>query len=335
MISLLLGVVMLVSCLLTFFIRRFAVKKQLLDIPNERSAHSQPTPRGGGLAIVVSFLLPLFGVAMLYGDSTALVAVIGVAAGMVACIGWLDDHGHVQARWRLLVHAVAGVLLIAFLGAVTELQVGSWLLPLGGLGIVITLVAIVWVVNLFNFMDGIDGLTAMETIFVSVVMACFIWWLQGSIVLFWMWLLLAAATVGFFVWNFPVAKIFMGDVGSGFLGLTVAALMLASVQHNPLLLWSGLIVLGVFIVDATMTLSRRALAREAVHQAHSSHAYQHAARRFNSHSKVTQCVFFINLCWLLPLAFAVVSGWLGGVSGLLIAYTPLLILGWYLKAGCK
>jgi len=145
--------------------------------------------------------------------------------------------------------------------------------------------------------------------------------------------LLTAAVAGFLFWNFPPARIFMGDAGSGFLGITLGVMSLQAAWVAPQLLWSWLILLGVFIVDATFTLLRRLLRGDKVYEAHRSHAYQYASRRFGRHLPVTLAVAALNLFWLLPIALWV--GWSGldGLVGLAIAYAPLIGLALKYKAG--
>jgi Fuc2NAc and GlcNAc transferase len=147
--------------------------------------------------------------------------------------------------------------------------------------------------------------------------------------------LLAAATLGFLVWNFPPAKIFMGDAGSGFLGLMLAALSLQAAVLRPVLFWCWVVLLGVFVVDATVTLIRRLLRGERVYEAHRSHAYQHAAIAFGAHRPVTLAVAAINVCWLLPWALAIAAGWVAGVVGLVLAYVPLVALALRFRAGVR
>jgi Fuc2NAc and GlcNAc transferase len=144
---------------------------------------------------------------------------------------------------------------------------------------------------------------------------------------------MSAAVAGFLVWNFPPAKIFMGDAGSGFLGLMLGALALYSAHIAPQMLWVWLILLGVFIVDATYTLIRRLLLGDKVYEAHRSHAYQYATRKYGRHLPVTLAVLAINLFWLAPWAVAVAFGAVDGAVALLCAYVPLLWLAWYFHAG--
>lgn len=310
---------------LTLVLRRYALAKSLIDIPNERSSHSVPTPRGGGVAIVVSFLLALpalGGLGLL--SPPVLFGLLGSGL-LIAIIGFADDHGHIAARWRLLGHFVAAAWSLYWLNGLPPVEVLGVNVDLGWFGDALALVYLVWMLNLYNFMDGIDGLASAEAISVCLGM-CFVCWLCGYAELIWIPLFLAAVVTGFFYWNFPTARIFMGDAGSGFLGAVLAILSIQAAGSGSQLLWSWLILLGVFIVDATWTLMRRLLRGEKIYQAHCSHAYQAAARRYSSHRVVTLTVIMINVFWLLPIAVWVGGRGLDGLTGLILAYLPLLWL---------
>jgi Fuc2NAc and GlcNAc transferase len=291
-----------------------------------------PTPRGGGVSIVLGFVLSMPVVASLDGAGyQALYHILG-AGLLVAIIGFADDHGHIAARWRLLGHFMAAAWVLFGLHGLGQIQVFGAPVDLGWLGNVLAAFYLVWMLNLYNFMDGIDGIASAQAIFVSVAGSA-IAWLTGHFSLVAMPLILAAAVAGFFVWNFPPARIFMGDAGSGFLGLILGVLSLEAGRQAPELLWSWLILLGVFIVDATVTLFRRLSRREKIYQAHCSHAYQYAARHYLSHKTVTLAVSAINLLWLLPLALIVGVGLLDGIVGCVLAYAPLVALAIRFNAG--
>ncbi|WP_030128730.1 glycosyltransferase family 4 protein [Pseudomonas sp. QTF5] len=328
----LLLVVFVVSWGLTLILRRYALARSLMDIPNERSSHSVPTPRGGGVAIVVSLALafPVLGglgllaPAILYG-------VLG-ACLLVAVIGFADDHGHIAARWRLLGHFIAAMWALFWLNGLPAVSFFGTAVDLGWIGNGLALVYLVWMLNLYNFMDGIDGLASAEAICACLGM-CAAYWFSAHMELVWAPVILAAAVAGFLCWNFPPARIFMGDAGSGFLGFLLAALAIQAAWTAPELFWSWMIVLGVFIVDATWTLIRRFARGDKVSQAHRSHAYQYASRRFASHKVVTLCVVAINLLWLTPIAIIVAKGGMPGAAGLLLAYLPLAALCYVFTAG--
>ena len=181
-------------------------------------------------------------------------------------------------------------------------------------------------------MDGIDGLASVEALS-TCLGACLIYWLAGYVGLIWLPFLLSMAVLGFLFWNFPPARIFMGDAGSGFLGMILGGLSLQAAWHNTDLLWVWLILLGVFIVDATFTLFRRLINGCKVYEAHRSHAYQFASRQVGSHLPVTLSILAINVFWLLPIALCVALFGLEGFLGVLIAYLPLLILAFKFRAG--
>lgn len=320
------------SLLLTGLLRRYALAKSLLDIPNARSSHTAPTPRGGGVGIVLSFLMAVLLVAMLGLLPWSMAwALVGGGAG-VAMLGFLDDHGHIAARWRLLGHFAAAVWILFWVNGLPPLAVFGVSLQLGWLGDVAAAVYLVWILNLYNFMDGIDGIAGVEAVCVCLGGAL-LYVLTGRADLVLLPLLLATAVAGFLFWNFPPARIFMGDAGSGFLGLVLGALSLQAAWVAPELFWGWLILLGVFIVDATFTLIRRLLRGDKVYEAHRSHAYQYASRQFGRHLPITLGVGFINVFWLVPLSLLVCVGWLDGVIGVLVAYLPLVALVVKFRAG--
>ena len=330
--SLLLPVVVLLALILTGALRRYALARSLMDMPNARSSHSVPTPRGGGIAIAVSFMLavPLLAAQHMLPWPQAW-AVLG-AGGFVALVGFADDHGHIAARWRLLAHFIAAAWALAWLGGPPPLGCCGELFAAGGIMTLLAALYLVWMLNLYNFMDGINGLASIEALCVCIGGAL-LYMLTGQAALALAPLALAAAVAGFLFWNFPRARIFMGDAGSGFLGLVLGLWSLQAGWVRPELFWSWLILLGVFVVDATFTLLRRLLRGEKVHQAHRSHAYQHAARLAGRHLPVTLAVGALNLLWLLPIALLVGLQQLPALAGVLIAWLPLSLLAIRLRAG--
>ncbi|KAA3652446.1 MAG: glycosyl transferase [Proteobacteria bacterium] len=316
---------------LTGRLRRYALARSLMDVPNARSSHVTPTPRGGGVAIVLCFLgvQPLL--VALGALSTAGAWAIGGAGALVALIGFLDDHGHIAARWRLLAHFGAAVWALVWLQPLGVMPLGLSG-SMSGVLMVMAALYLVWMLNLYNFMDGIDGIASVEAVCVCVGGAL-LYWLHGANADALVPLSLAGAVLGFLVWNFPPAKIFMGDAGSGFLGIVLGILSFQAAAVSPVLFWSWAILLGVFIVDATYTLMRRLVRGERVYEAHRSHAYQHASQRAGRHLPVTLTVAALNLFWLLPLAVCVGLDVLPGWLGVLVAYLPLAALALRLRAG--
>lgn len=320
------------SFLLTGCVRRYALSRSLLDIPGNRSSHQVPTPRGGGGAIVISFLVAL--IALLYVGlmDPATFSVLVGAGAIVALVGFLDDHGHVAARWRLLSHFAAAAWVVFWLGPLPPIPWVAGTLDLGVLGYLLAALFLVWMLNLYNFMDGIDGIASLQAITVCLG-AAGVYAANGDSTLILAPLLLACCVTGFLFWNFPPARIFMGDAGSGFLGIILGILALVAGHENALYFWMWLVLMGVFIVDATFTLLRRLLRGEKVYEAHRSHGYQFASRHHGSHLPVTLAVGLINALWLLPISVCVFKSWISPLPGVAVAYLPLLILAFRYRAG--
>jgi len=321
------------SLLLTWVLRRYALKSAILDMPKERSSHSMPTPRGGGAAIALVFLTGLIVLKLAGSLPAPLFLAFFVSGAWVSLIGWADDLCDIPARLRLFVHIMGAVWALAWLGGFPQITIFGLETDLGIAGQVLASIYLVWLLNLYNFMDGINGIAGIEAITVCLGGAVLFALLPdqelGMLILP---ILLAAASSGFLFWNFPGARIFMGDAGSGFLGLMMGALSIQAAWIAPELFWGWVILMGAFIVDATVTLLRRALQGEKLYQAHRSHAYQHAALSYG-HTMVSLTYGAVNLLWLLPVAALVVTGLLDGVLGVVVAYTPLVVLAFWFKAG--
>jgi glycosyltransferase WbpL len=326
------GATLATSIALTLAMRKFALSHGLLDVPNERSSHKVPTPRGGGAAITVTAMTGFAVLAALHRLDFAVFAAL--AGGLaVAAVGFVDDRHALPAVVRLSAHVTAALWALAWLGGLPALRVGGHLISLGALGTVVGLLGIVWVLNLFNFMDGIDGLAATEATFVAWCGALLTAASSASSGVAAAALILGASCLGFLCWNWAPARIFMGDVGSGYLGYVIAVLALAATRENPVALWAWLILGGVFFVDATVTLLRRLLRGERVYEAHRSHAYQWLARRWGSHRRVTVAVMILNLIWLLPCAFLVTFHSDHAVATVVVALVPLVALAFAAGAG--
>jgi len=315
-------------------LRRYALARNLLDRPNERSSHTVPTPRGGGAAIALTFCAGIAALLALGRVSPAGAWAVLGAGAWVALVGFLDDHIGIAARWRLLAHFLGAAWALSWLDGMPVVPWFGARLDLGWAGDILAAVLLVWLLNLYNFMDGIDGIAGVEAITVGLGGAA-LWWIATGSSDDVVPVLVAAATAGFLVWNFPPARIFMGDAGSGFLGLTFGMLAVWSGQQAGTLFWCWIILLGVFVVDATVTLAHRVLRGEWFYEAHRSHAYQHASRRHRQHRVVTLAVGAINLFWLLPIATLVALGRADGMLGLGLAYAPLVAVAFRYKAGAK
>lgn len=295
---------LLVALLGTIALRHYALVREIMDIPNDRSSHTVPTPRGGGVAIVLVFLAALTVWQAIQGVEPNLFMALVPGGALIALLGFWDDHSSLPAKVRLVFHLAASAWAVFWLEGWPVLDLGFGSLSWGWLGAGVAVLALTWAINLYNFMDGIDGLAGMEAVFVAGSGAALLW-LRGADAM--PLILLAAASGGFLLLNWPPAKIFMGDAGSGFLGYALGVLALHATTRGITTIWPWLILLGVFLVDATVTLLHRASLRQRVMSAHRSHAYQWASRRLGAHQPVTLTILAINLFVLLPGAFAVLA----------------------------
>jgi len=320
------------SAVITGLVRVYALRVNLLDIPNQRSSHDSSTPRGGGLSIVVVFLAAVATLWFLGSMERNLAIAFLLGGGLVAGISFVDDHGHVSAKWRFLVQIMAAAQAMYFLGGLPEVQIGNTVFNPGAIGYVLTVTCLVWFINAFNFMDGIDGIAATEAICIAGG-ALVLTSIGGGASVLILLATLTMACLGFLVWNWPPAKIFMGDVGSGFVGYVLALFAIISSIQGVLPIWCWLILAGVFVVDATVTLVTRVIRGEQWYAAHNSHTYQKASRRLRGHRPVTLAVLGINLVWLLPIAWLASMRPEFGWWLTLVAWMPLIALAKFLKAG--
>ncbi len=255
----------LVAALGTWLARHYALRRQLLDQPGERRSHSTVTPRGGGIGIVAALLLGVGWLAFVPAQSHRESMGFGIGLVLVAGIGWLDDHRPLSPWPRLAVHAVAAALLAWS----TWRGGGAWWLALAAF------LAAMALTNIWNFMDGIDGIAASQAMIAAVSVVPL---LRGSPP-GWLALALFAACCGFLPFNFPRARIFLGDVGSGALGYALAALLSSAAMRSPPASPLLLLPLMPFMVDAGLTLASRILRGERWWTPHVEHAYQRLARR--------------------------------------------------------
>ena len=323
------------SLLITGGVRILALRLHLLDVPNDRSSHAIPTPRGGGFAIV---LVTLSALGTLWAmDVIRLPVAIGIggAGASIATVGLLDDRFGIRPLVRFVVHLGAVIWFVVWCSDLLHNLDPSPLGPILAISTALMIVALVWAVNLFNFMDGIDGLGGSQSLFVAGLGSWFLLRADAAQGIGLLLAVVAAASAGFLVWNLSPARIFLGDVGSGFLGFLLAALSLlgSAETHVPVATW--VILWGVFLVDATVTLLRRMAVGERWYQAHRLHAYQGLSRRWSSHLRVTGAYLAVNLLWLAPMAYWSVlkpefATVLAGV-----AVAPLVITAWLLGAGVR
>jgi len=251
---------------------------------------------------------------------------------LVSAIGLADDIVQLDIKWRLPIQFAAAIWSVWWLGDVPPIQIGGFELSSTWLLNTLAVFGLIWLSNLYNFMDGIDGIAAGELVFVTAAAFLIVINSSDQVITLLSATLLTAGS-GFLLWNWAPAKVFMGDVGSSFIGFSLGLMALFSMHHGSMNLWAWLLLLGVFVVDATYTLARRLLIGDQWYRGHSCHAYQNAARRYKSHSKVTITVILINCFWLGPLAWLVVQYPEYGVYITLLGLTPLVYLAIKLGAG--
>jgi UDP-N-acetylmuramyl pentapeptide phosphotransferase/UDP-N-acetylglucosamine-1-phosphate transferase len=259
--------------------RRWSLRKNILDLPNERSSHTQPTPRGGGLVFVIIILLFV----LFYFQSLSILPYF-ISAILIAIISWFDDIKHIPSGIRLLFHSFAACLIIYFYGYFETI----FGIQLGIFGIVLTFLWIVWMINAYNFMDGIDGIAGMQAVTASFGWIFVFWSINSQNGLVFN-LIYLSTVLGFLVHNWSPAKIFMGDVGSAFLGFNFAVLPLILLEKNDNqdLFLVTILFLWFFVFDTIWTFCRRLLKGEKVWEAHRSHLYQRLVISGFSHQFVT------------------------------------------------
>jgi Fuc2NAc and GlcNAc transferase len=257
-----------------------------------------------------------------------------LGGGGVALLGLRDDLAGLRVRWRLLGQTGAALWAVWWLDGVPTFFLGPWEVVNGWFVYGLALFAFVWLLNLFNFMDGLDGLAASEAGFVTLLSSLLLI-NSGDQVTDLLSLLTLAAVLGFLVWNWPPARIFMGDAGSGFLGYMLGILALWSIAAGSISVWSWLLMMGVFAIDATYTLFRRIADGQGWYLGHDTHAYQHAARRFGSHDKVVVAILTINLFWLAPLAWLANLQPQAGLWLTMLGWFPLILLARMIGAGSQ
>lgn len=286
-------------------------RRAIMDIPNDRSSHVEVTPRGGGIATTAGILLGVAAWISVDPDATAPLVLLGMAT--LAIVSWLDDRsGGLPVGIRLGSQATSVGLVLAMLPM--DVTVTHGLVPVL-LERLILFLAWMWFTNLFNFMDGINGITGVEMASIGTGLSL-LSSLEGNLAPAGM--IVAAAALGFLPWNWGRAKVFLGDVGSVPAGYLIGGLLLALVLATPSH-WAAALILPMYYwVDATYTLLRRLLRGEKVWQAHRSHFYQQGARKLGSHAAVAGRIALLNLL-LIGLALASTYSWQAAIGSVLLA----------------
>ena len=316
---------------------RYGPRFGLLDTPVARSAHVAPKPLGGGAALAAPYFLCVIWFVASAAISESALAYLGCL--FIVVLGFSDDRWQLSSKVRLPVQFIVSLAAVRAIG-VDSVDFGFFSLSEPLTLSLLAVLSLVWLCNLTNFMDGIDGIAASQLLVTSLSCVVLLVGLDAAAgesgehdVVLTLSVVLAASAAGFLLWNWSPASLFMGDAGSGFIGFALGLLALESLVTQRMSVWSWVLLLGVFIADTAVTLLVRIIRGERWYEGHSQHAYQILSRRLNSHSRVVGGVILINICWLLPLAW--VAGILPhyGVLFATIGLAPLLLGCYRLGAG--
>lgn len=293
-----------IAALITELVRRYSLQNEIIDVPNERSSHNIPTPRGGGISIVVMSLLSLVAIYSLDLINTRTFLAIGVGGMIVAIMGWLDDHKNLKPLLRGIIYSLAVIISLSIIGGLQSIRIGNHIISIPLLNDILAFLGMFWLINLYNFMDGTDALAGMQTIFAALAGAVF-FILSGQYGLGLFCVSIVASTAGFLYWNWPPAKIFMGDVGSCYLGFCFGIMAIIGEKTETLNISIFVILLGLFICDATFTLLMRVCRKEKWYSPHKSHAYQRLVQMGLSHKQLAVGMTLTNVVLLLPFSIIV------------------------------
>jgi Fuc2NAc and GlcNAc transferase len=316
---------------------RYGPRFGLLDTPVARSAHVAPKPLGGGAALAAPYFLCVIWFVASAAISESALAYLGCL--FIVVLGFSDDRWQLSSKVRLPVQFIVSLAAVRAIG-VDSVDFGFFSLSEPLTLSLLAVLSLVWLSNLTNFMDGIDGIAASQLLVTSLSCVVLLVGLDAAAgesgehdVVLTLSVVLAASAAGFLLWNWSPASLFMGDAGSGFIGFALGLLALESLVTQRMAVWSWVLLLGVFIADTAVTLLVRIIRGERWYEGHSQHAYQILSRRLNSHPRVVGGVILINICWLLPLAW--VAGILPhyGVLFATIGLAPLLLGCYRLGAG--
>ncbi|RXJ84879.1 glycosyltransferase family 4 protein [Arcobacter sp. CECT 8985] len=300
----------ILSFVLTYLIKNFYIKKSLVAAVNERSSHTTPTPHGGGIAIAICWFIGLF---ILYFensiDKTLFYALlIGI---IISSVSFFDDLFELSPKLRLFVQALVASLGLYFLGGFDALDFGIFTISNQIFTNIFAFFMIIWFINLYNFLDGIDGYAGSEAIFLAL--AGFVLFADSH------FLVLVACVAGFLILNWHKAKIFMGDVGSTLLGYNVAIFTIYYSNYESSNFWVWIILFSLFWFDATFTLIRRKVNKEKLSQAHKKHAYQRLHQSGWKHDKIVIASILVNIL-LFVFVFTISNIFISFIIAMILLY---------------
>ena len=308
----------------------FAKKYEILAYKNFRALHDNPMPRGGGVVFALVFILAVIAVSIIdkVDHDTMLAVCIGGTSAII--IGFIDDTINMRKTPKFVLQCCLAVwILLCFKGGylITIERIPVWF------SLVFTIISLVWLMNLYNFMDGVDGMAISGSVSISGFLLMVLLITSGPKDLILIFLLLAVCSLAFLIYNWHPAKIFMGDSGSLFLGYIFGALIIKTTLTGDINFWTWLIVFSYFVADTTTTTIMRILLVKKWYGEHRGHAYQNLARLWGSHSKVTVYVLLFKVLWLLPLAIcSCVNYELAPLAAFLALFPPIV---WSFKYGTR
>ena len=277
-------------------VKLVAQKKMLIDIPNERSSHNTPTPRGGGIAIAITWFLGISYLNYL-GQINANLYYALLSGILISGISLIDDIYTIKSIPRIAIQSISTIVALYFIGGLKAIDLGFFSFENTFVLNVIAFIGIIWFTNLFNFIDGIDGYSSTGAIVIALALFFFV---KDTLLL-----VLALSVLGFLPWNWQKAKIFMGDIGSTLLGFTIAVLIINYNNTEQFSILNGLIITSVFWFDATVTLIKRFLNKEQLGQPHKKHAYQRIVQFGFSHQKTVLIATTLNFLLFLMVYFSI------------------------------
>lgn len=294
MFSVLVILAFLITLFLTYVVRIVAIRKSIIDIPNERSSHLNPTPRGGGIAIAITWFISITILYILGKIDSSLF--YSLLCGLpIAITGVVDDILAISPTRRFIIQSISSVMAITILGGLKTIDIGFFVIDAKLVLSIFAVIGVIWLTNLYNFLDGIDGYISTQVVLIGV--ACYIFFKIEPP------LLLAFVTLGFLFWNWQPAKIFMGDVGSTLLGFNIGIFSIFYQNEGTTSIITWVMLTSLFWVDATTTLFRRWRNREVLSKAHRKHAYQRIVQSGFSHQKTVIYSVLINI-FILLLVFS-------------------------------
>jgi len=308
----------------------FSINRDIVAQPNFRNLHQIPTPRGGGIVFSVIFLFSVLITGTWYSlcINENLIFIL-LCGGLIASIfGFIDDIVEIKAKVKLFVQSVLAVFILFTFGWQPVLNL-PWVPAL--INLVISWFALVWLMNVFNFMDGSDGIVTSGTIFFCLSSILSIYLVNGDLSLILVFSFLAVSCIGFLLFNFPPASIFMGDSGSLFLGFFFSTLITFTVTSGEISVWTWLIMLAYFLGDTTTTSILRIFLVKRWYSVHRSHAYQNLVRLGRSHLKIFFGISLYHFLWLFPLVICSVLQPILAPLGVFLAYIPVII--WTIRYG--